>query len=478
MIPSRRLLLYRTSYAWGFTTNARSVQVAKRARKKKYPLQLLRPDVAGIDVGSRQHWVAVPEGRDAETVKAFGTVTSELHRIADWLDACGVTSVVMESTGVYWVPLYDLLEERGFEVLLVNASHVKNVPGRKSDCLDCQWLQQLHSYGLLRGSFRPPRDLVELRTYARHRQTLVESAAREVQHMQKALMLMNIQVHHVLSDITGKTGMRIVRALVDGNYDPDELANYRDGRCRASKEKIAEALRGTYQPDNLFVLKQALTLYDAYQQALAECDTRIEDKLNALAALCDEPSSKLPPSRKRGTPHGNQLTIDIRGPLHRLTDGVDLTQLPGIAPLTALNLVSEIGTDMSRWRSEKHFTSWLNLAPGTKITGGKVLTSRRSAARNRAGILLRQAAVSVAKTASALGAFCRRIAARRGKGKAMVATARKLACLVYRLLRFGSSYQEQGAAGYEQRYQQHRLASLRKQAQMLGYELTPVDAET
>jgi transposase len=443
----------------------------KRASKDKNRLQVHRPDAAGVDIGSRQHWVAVPEDRDAKPVQPFETVTSDLHRLADWLATCGVTTVAMESTGVYWLPLYEILEQRGFEVLLVNASHVKNVPGRKSDVRDCQWIQQLHSYGLLRGSFRPTSEIAELRTYMRQRQTLVESAARELQHMQRSLMLMNIQLHHVVSDISGKTGMLIVRALASGNYDPKELAVYRDPRCRASEARIVEALQGNYQPEHVFVLKQALDLYDAYQTRIAECDARIEQTLASVAARCPKPPSPPLPAKKRGIPHGNQPTFEIRDPLHRITAGADLTQIPGIANLTALNLLSEVGPDMTRWPTEKHFVAWLNLAPGTNITGGKVLTARRPAVNNRAGILLRQAAVSLGKTSTALGAFYRRLAARRGKGKALVATARKLACLVYRLLRHGGQYLEQGVAAYEEHYRMRKIAALRRQAKSLGLHL-------
>lgn len=448
------------------------------ARRKNKGLRVYQQDAAGIDVGSREHWVAVPEDRDAEPVRSFGTFTSDLHRLARWLKDCAIHKVAMESTGVYWLPLYEVLEQEGFEVVLVNASHVRNVPGRKSDVLDCQWLQELHSYGLLRASFRPPAAIAELRTYARQRQTLVESAAREVQHMQKALMQMNVQVHHVVSDITGKTGMAIVRALVGGNYDPDELANHRDPRCRASKQQIAEALRGNIQREHMFVLRQSLALYDAYQKHIAACDRRIEKKLGELQAKCPTLPNSLPAPKPRNTPRGNQPTFDIRGPLHRIAGGADITQIPGIASLTALNVVAEVGTNMERWPTERHFTSWLNLAPGTRITGGKSISAHRRPAKNRAGTLLRQAAVSVGRTQTALGAFYRRIAARRGKGKAVVATARKMACLIYRLLRYGGEYHEVGVALYEQRYQQRRLASLRKQARSLGFDLTPAAAAT
>jgi hypothetical protein len=307
---------------------------------------------------------------------------------------------------------------------------------------------------------------------------LVDSAAREIQHIQKALVLMNVQLHHVVSDITGKTGMLIVRAVAAGECDPEQLAKHRDRRCRATEEQIAEALRGTYQRDHLFVLQQALSLYDAIQRQLAVCDHRIEQTLQAFANDCPVPNRELPAVTRRGAPRSNQPTFEVRSPLHRIAGGVDLTQLPAIAPQTALTFVSEVGTDMTRWPTEKHFTSWLNLAPGTTITGGKVISTRRRSAKCRDGQILRQAAVSVARSHTALGAFCRRIALRRGKAKAIVAVARKLACLIYRMLRYGQVFLEQGEAVQERRYQQRKLATLRKQAKSLGYDLQQLQTET
>jgi len=412
--------------------------MAKKKNKSKL-LRACHPDAAGIDIGSDQHWVAVPLDRDDQPVRQFGTFTSDLQKLADWLQRCGVRTVAMESTGVYWIPIYELLEERGFEVLLVNAAHARNVPGRKSDVLDCQWLQELHTFGLLRASFRPGAKVTELRTYARHRQTLVEEAARQIQRMQKALDLMNVQIHHVIADITGKTGLTIVRHIVAGIHDPGVLAQYRDPRCRASKEVVVEALRGHYKVEHLFTLEQALSLYDTYVR--------------------------------------NQIAIDVRNPLERILGGVDVQSIVGIGPLTALNLLSETGHDMSRWPTEKHFTSWLNFAPGTHISGGRRLSSRRRPGRNRAGLILRQAASSVGRTNTALGSFYRRISARRGKAVGIVATARKLACAYYRLLRYGGHYVERGAAAADHDYQERRIKSLRRQAKTLGYELLPAQPE-
>lgn len=441
--------------------------------KKKNKVRSLRvhhPDAAGIDIGSDEHWVAVPADRAEKSVMPFRTFTSDLRRLADWLKECGIRTVAMESTGVYWIPLYELLEERGFEVLLVNAAHARNVPGRKSDVLDCQWLQELHTFGLLRASFRPGPRIAELRAYTRHRQTLVEEGARQIQRMQKSLDQMNVQLHHVIADITGKTGMAVVRHIVAGQHDPEMLAQYRDPRCRAPKEVVIEALRGHYKTEHLFTLQQALSLYDIFATHIKECDERIEAVLGEIAVLFPETDAakKGPKSPARG----NQIAIDVRNPLQRIFGGVDVQSLAGIGPLTALNLLSETGHDMTRWPTEKHFTSWLNFAPGTKISGGRRLSSRRRPGRNRAGLILRQAASALARTQTALGAFYRRIAARRSKAVAIVATARKLACAFYRLLRFGGEYIERGADAADRAYQQRRITSMKRQAKLLGFELT------
>lgn len=452
-----------------------SVQMAKK-RNKQTSLQVKNPDAAGIDIGSTEHWVAVPADRAERTVRPFRTFTSDLEQLADWLKDCGIRTVAMESTGVYWIPVYELLEERGFEVLLVNAAHARNVPGRKSDVLDCQWLQQLHTFGLVRASFRPEARITELRTYARQRQTLVEEAARQIQRIQKSLDQMNVQLHHVVADITGKTGMTIVRHIADGNHDPALLATYRDPRCRATEETIREALRGHYKAEHLFTLQQSLSLYDAYGEHIRACDQRLEDMLRELVLRF--PEIDAPPKAPKFRARDRQISIDIRNPLERILGGVDVQSIIGIGPLTALNLLAETGHDMTRWRTEKHFTSWLNFAPGTHISGGRRLSSRRRPGRNRAGLLLRQAASSVGRTQTALGAFYRRIAARRSKAVAVVATARKIACAYYRLVRYGGQYVERGAIAAEHDYQERRLKSLRRQAKLLGYELTEVPPAT
>ncbi|MBI1959081.1 MAG: IS110 family transposase [Candidatus Rokubacteria bacterium] len=430
----------------------------------------MNPNAAGIDCGAAEHYVAVPADRDPTPVRAFPTVTAGLHRLADWLTACGITTVALESTGVYWIPVYEILEARGLDVVLVNAQHVKNVPGRKSDVVDCQWLQELHSVGLLRGSFRPTAEIAVLRAYVRHRETLVQSSATHVQRMQKALLEMNLQLPTVLSDLTGDTGLGIVRDIVTGQTDPQALARHRDPRCHASEADLIAALTGNYRPEHVFVLRQNLELYDAYQRQLATCDAAIEAHLHTLSANAPPPARPLPAARKRKKPRGNEPRFDIRTPLHQLT-GVDLTQLDALGPYNALRLLAEIGTDMSRWPTEKHFTSWLTLAPHNKISGGRLLSSKTQPSANRAAGVLRMAAMSLGRTNTALGAFYRRLAYRVGKAKAITATARKLAILVYRTLKDGLVYRDPGAAAYDAQHRDRVVRRLRQQAANLGFTL-------
>ncbi|MBM4438551.1 MAG: IS110 family transposase [Actinobacteria bacterium] len=431
----------------------------------------MNPDVAGIDCGAAEHYVAVPADRDPQPVQSFKTFTTDLQWLADWLTACRVTSVAMEATGVYWIPIYEILEARGLQVLLVNARHLKNVPGRKSDVSDAEWIRELHSVGLLRGSFRPTDTIVALRAYLRHRQTLIESAGTYIQRMQKALVQMNLQLPLVVSDITGVTGLRILRDIVAGHRDPHHLAEHRDHRCRASKADIIAALTGHYRPEHLFVLQQNLELFDACQTQLTACDRAIEAQLQTLTAATVPPATAVPPPRVTKKPRDNEPRFEIRTPLHQVTGGIDLTQIDGITSYTALKLISEIGTDMTRWPTEKHFTSWLTLAPKNKISGGRLLSSRTQPSANRAAAILRMSVMSLNRTQTALGAFYRRLAARIGKPQAITATARKLAILVYRALKGTLVYRDPGADAYDAQQRTRMIRYLRQRAASLGFDL-------
>jgi transposase len=434
----------------------------------------VHPHAAAIDIGATLHVAAVGPDRDPEPVRSFGTFTADLHRLADWLVQGGVTTVAMESTGVYWIPAYEILEQRGLEVVLVNARDAKHVPGRKTDVSDAQWLQRLHEYGLLRGSFRPKGEVATLRAYLRQRERLLDHAAAHIQHMQKALTQMNLQLHHVVSDVTGATGMRIIRAIVAGERDLDKLAGYRDPRCHAPLETIRQALVGNDREEHVFALAQALELYDTYQAKVAACDARIEAVLSRLQDAAAKPAGKLPPALP-ALRHANAPAFDVRAALQAVL-GVDLTRIHGIGPYLALKLVGECGTDLAAWPSAKHFTSWLCLAPSNKISGGKVLSSRTRRSGSRAAALLRLAAVTVGRTATALGAFYRRLSARIGKAKAVTATARKIAVLFDNAVRHAMGYADPGAASYEERYRQRVLLNLQRRAKALGYVLQQVEA--
>ena len=443
-------------------------------RRSPSVLDRLQVDVAGIDCGSAEHYVSVPPDRDPTPVRSFRTFTADLERLADWLVACRITSVAMEATGVYWIPIYDILEARGLEVLLVNARHVKHVPGRKSDVEDCEWLRELHSVGLLRGSFRPAGPILALRAVVRHRDVLVHTAGDYVRRMQKTLVEMNLQLPLVVSDIVGKTGLAILRALVAGERDPHVLAQHRDPHCKATPDEIAAALTGHYRAEHLFVLQQNLELFDICQTQLLACDAAIDAELQALTAAVEPPTTPLPRPRVTRR-HGNEPHVDIRPALHHLT-GVDLTQIDGLAPYSALKLIAEIGTDPTRWPTEHHFTAWLTLAPQNKVSGGRRLSSKTQPSANRAAAVLRMAAMGLVRGQTALGAFYRRLAVRVGKPKAITATARKLAILVYRTLAGTLVYRDPGADTYTARQRSRLLRRLKQRADTLGFAL--VNRET
>jgi transposase len=442
--------------------------------RRRATLQVTNPDAAGIDVGADAHWACVPADRAAESVRRFGTYTADLEALAAWLQACGVTTVAMESTGVYWIPLYELLEARGFQVLLVDARQVARAPGRpKTDEKDCQWIQRLHSYGLLSAAFRPQGQVVVLRAYLRQRDMLVSYAGQHIQHMQKALEQMNVKLTEVVSDITGVTGMGIIQAVLGGQRDPNQLAKLRDPRCKESEATIARALQGNWRPEHLFALRQAVALYEFYHRQIDDCDRAIEAHLQTFA---DESGGKRLPYRpRRRKREANEPRFNARARLY-CACGVDLTAIEGLDETTVLVLLSEIGTDMSRWPSLKHFCSWLGLCPQHKISGGKILSRRVRRGSSRAKRALRLAARSLHHSKSALGAFFRRIKARHGTPMAITAAAHKLARLVYALLKHGTHYVAQELAAYEAKYRERKLQGITRQARELGFELVPVAA--
>lgn len=440
-------------------------------------LPILFPHTAGIDIGSKSHFVAVPSERDCNPVREFSTFTADLHKMANWLEQCKIKTIIMESTGVYWIPAFELLESKGFEVKLVNARHVKNVSAHKTDVLDCQWLQQLGTFGLIKGAFRPADEILPLRAYLRQREMLIKSASTHVLHMQKALSQMNLHLHNVISDITGVTGMAIIRKIVAGETDAKMLAGLRDGRCQNPEEIIEASLIGNYRPEHLFSLKQALELYDYYNQKIVECDHQIAEQAKMLETKCDSERLNLlkkrsAPERFKKKPKKHEYFFDLRHELIRIT-GVDLTKIPGIGASTALTIVSEIGLDMSRWPSAKAFASWLCLCPGNKISGGKRLSGKTKPCKNRVAVTLRLAANTLYRSECSFGAFLRRMKGRLGSPKAITALAHKLGKLIYIMLKYGHEYVEKGVEFYENMYKKRREASLKKKAKDLGYDLVP-----
>jgi len=436
----------------------------------------MNPNVAGIDIGSRTHYVAIPVDRDPEPVQSFGCTTPELHKLAQWLKDSQIKSVVIESTGVYWVPVVEILEPYELEVHLVNARHAKGVPGRKSDVQDCQWLQELHSYGLLSGCFRPAAEIQPLRAYWRQRGSLVQQRSQQTQRMQKALEQMNVQLHKVLSNITRVTGMNIIRSILAGQREAKTLARMRHASVKSSEEKLVQALTGNYREEHVFALQQSVDLYDIYQVKIGECDDRIHKYMITL-------KSKTAPGKKKGTPpktlirkrRKNQPGFDLRGQLYQTT-GVDLTQIDGIDAMTAQTVISECGFDMSPFPSEKHFSSWLGLCPNNRITGGKVYGTRTRKVVNRAAQALRLAAQALHGSKTSLGAFYRRMRTRLGAPKAITAATHKLAKLIYRMLKYGEDYVDQGQKYYEEQYQERVVKNLRNRAKQLGFQL--VNAST
>lgn len=436
--------------------------------KKDNGFDLINPNAAGIDIASQIHYACVPADRDNKPIQKFGSFTQDLHDMAQWFKNCNITTVAMESTGIYWVQPYLILEEYGFDVYLVNARHIKNVTGRKSDVQDCQWIQQLHTYGLLQRSFQPDEQIRELRAYIRHRKNLTQSYAQQILLMQKAFEQMNIKLHNVISDITGKSGSSIIEAILAGERNATSLAELADPRIKATKEEIIKSLAGIWRNEHLFELKQAYDLYKTFIAKIKECDNQIEDVLNKITQNTQNVNTGKTKRKKSGR---NRFNFDATSMLKKILN-IDVSKIYGVSEITATEVISETGTDMSKWPTEKHFTSWLNLSPHNRTSGGKPLKPGRVKKKNRAGQAFLMAASTLKRSDHWLGAFYRRIKAKNGGAVAIKATARKLAIIFYKMLKEGVEFNPIPLETYNQYFKEHKLKYLKKQAFTLGYNLT------
>ena len=435
-------------------------------KDKKRAFPVLYPDAAGIDISSKEHYVAVPSDRDVHPVRSFGCFTEDLRSIAEWLKQCRINTVAMEATGIYWVSLFLILEGAGFEVVLVNAKHVKNVRGKKTDMSDAEWIRQLHSCGLLSASFQPDHYTRKLRTYMRYRKNLMEMSATHILMMQKAMEQMNIKLQHVISDITGKTGQTIIKAILQGVRNPEDLLQLVDGRIKASHDDIRRSLEAAWKEEHLFELELSFKMYHQYLCQILECDKRIEAMLLERANSSKEESTKKEVVKSKRT----NLSFDARQMLQQIT-GTDLTEIFGINDHTAIEILSETGLNMEKWPTAKHFTSWLNLAPNNKISGGKLLSSKIPKKKNRAGQVFKMAAFAVQRSKNWLAVFYHRIKSKAGAAKAITATARKIAVIFYTMLRDRIMFNPISMESYVQSFKERQLKRLEKQAKMLGMEL-------
>lgn len=451
----------------------------KQAKQKNRPrnkqvdwkaLDIVHPDAAGIDIGGSEHWVAISPDRDEHPIRCFDCFTADLQELADWLIAKGVRSVALQSTGVYWIPVFEVLQQRGLEVYLVNARHTKNLPGRKSDIEECQWLLKLHTFGLLNNSFQPTDEIRITRTLWRQRGGLAEQARSTIQRIQKVLTEMNVQLSNVLSDVSGASGMAIIHGILKGERDARVLAALADAQVKASKEVIAKSLEGNWRQELLFVLAQEVELYGVYQDKIAECDCQLQTQLRTMAPKVDLESNPLGPRPKGKRAQGNAPKFDLRTELYRLT-GVDWTQVNGIDVTVAQSVIAETGVDLSPFPSEGNFTSWMGLCPANDSSSGRVIRKSTPHVASRAATAFRQAASSLIRSQSYLGAQYRRLRTRLGAPKAITAMARKLACLFYRLLRYGQQYVDKGMQFYEEKYRDQQIKSVTRRAQQLGLQV-------
>jgi transposase len=438
-------------------------------------LEIVHPDAAGIDVGGSEHWVAVSPERDAEPVRSFRCFTAEVREMAEWLVEKGVRSVAMQSTGVYWMPVFEVLEQHGLEVFLVNARHTKNLPGRKSDVQECQWLWKLHAFGLLNNSFQPTDEIRVARSLWRQRGNLIAAASSAIQRMQKVLTEMNIQLSTVLSDLSGVSGMKILHAILAGERDPWKLAALVRPEVKARPADIARSLEGNWREELLFILRQEVELYEVYQQKIADCDRQMRHHLESFRSQVDLSSNPIGPKPRGKKGSKNAPQFDLRTELYRIT-GIDWTQINGIDVLTAQTVITEAGADLKAFPSEKQFASWLGLCPTNETSGGKVLKRRSRKVVNRAATAFRNAASTLLRSQSYLGAQYRRLRTRLGAPKAITAMARKLACLFYRLIKHGQQYVDKGTAYYEARYREQQIRALIRRAQKLGMQVVIPDA--
>lgn len=437
-------------------------------------LSQVNPNAAGIDIGAEEIVVCVPGPKNTQFVKSFGNYTADLQAIGTWLKEHDVKSVAMESTGVYWIPLFEELERQEFECLLISSRSLRRVAGRKSDITDAQWIQTLHTYGLLEGSFRPQADLVALRTLLRHRSQLVEHRSPHILHMQKALLQMNVQLSQAVTDVTGLTGQKIIRAILAGERDPHALASLREPGCKKSADEIGKALTGTWREEHLFVLQQSVQLYDFYTQQIQACDEEIE-RLYGLTRPNWDGGEVQPLTKRKKNSHSKNLpqhADEIRKHLKRIS-GVDLSLVDGFGVSLAQTVIMEVGTDMGKFPDEKHFCSWLGLAPKHEISGGKVLKNKTLKTKNRAGQAFRMAAQSVKQAECVFGVFYRRLRARLGPSQATVATAHAIARVVYRMLKYRVEYEPLNVNEYQRQYEAQQIKYLKKRAAKFGFQLVP-----
>jgi len=433
-------------------------------------LSVVHPKAAGIDIGNEEHWVAVPPSLDPVPVRRFSCFTGDLMALADWLQGLGIETVVMQSTGVYWIPLYDILEQRGMRVFLVNAQDTKNMPGRMSDLQECQWLLKLHVYGLLRNSFRPEDQVRVMRTFWRQRQQHIGDSSCCIQRMQKALTQMNLQLANVISDISGTTGQAIIGAILAGERDPQVLAKLRDPHIKASEEVVAKSLHGNWRPELLFVLKQESESYHALQKKIGECDRELHQHYQSMEAKADPRVLPEVPRDKRARGRHIPESFNLRDEMYRVT-AVDLTAIHGVNVLTAQTVMAEVGWDMDKFPTEANFVSFLDLSPKNKISGGKIVGREKRKTKNRAGLALRLAAGTLLDSQTYLGAQYRRFRTQLGAPKARKAMGAKLARIIYRMLKYGQEYVDKGNQFYEEKYRQLQIRRLTKKAAELGFEI-------